>query len=73
MQPDIHDLRPDDGLSLADLFAQYLSRQAQRFEQGEPGPDLGGEVIPHDQVHRTHLGSLQGFLAEIKRTDDVVA
>jgi nicotinamidase-related amidase len=29
------------------------------------------EVIPHDQVHRTHLGSLSGFLAEIKRTDDI--
>lgn len=32
-----------------------------------------GALIPHDQVHRTHLGSLQGFLAEIKSTDDVVA
>jgi nicotinamidase-related amidase len=30
-----------------------------------------GQVIPHDQVHRTHLGSLTGFLAEIKRTDDI--
>jgi nicotinamidase-related amidase len=27
------------------------------------GPD--GVVIPHDQVHRTHLGSLNGFLATI--------
>jgi nicotinamidase-related amidase len=35
------------------------------------GPD--GAVIPADQVHRTHLGSLQGFLAEIKRVSDVVA
>ena len=33
------------------------------------GPD--GEPIPHDVVHRTHLGSLNGFLAEVKRTDDV--
>ncbi len=33
------------------------------------GPD--GETIPADQVHRTHLGSLNGFLAEIKRTDEV--
>jgi nicotinamidase-related amidase len=33
------------------------------------GPD--GVVIPHDLVHRTHLGSLNGFLAEVKRTDDV--
>lgn len=31
-----------------------------------------GQVIPHDQVHRTHLGSLSGFLAEIKRADDLV-
>jgi nicotinamidase-related amidase len=30
-----------------------------------------GQLIPHDQVHRTHLGSLSGFLAEIKRTDDL--
>lgn len=30
-----------------------------------------GQVIPHDQVHRTHLGSLSGFLAEIKRTDEI--
>lgn len=33
------------------------------------GPD--GVVIPHDQVHRTHLGSLNGFLAEVKPTDEV--
>ncbi len=33
------------------------------------GPD--GAVIPHDLVHRTHLGSLNGFLAEVKRTDDL--
>lgn len=32
-----------------------------------------GQVIPHDQVHRTHLASLNGFLAEIKRADDVMA
>jgi nicotinamidase-related amidase len=34
------------------------------------GPD--GAVIPHDQVHRTHLGSLNGFLAEVKRSDEVI-
>ena len=33
------------------------------------GPD--GVTIAADQVHRTHLGSLQGFLADIKRVDDV--
>jgi hypothetical protein len=33
------------------------------------GPD--GELIPHDVVHRTHLGSLSGFLAEVRRTEDV--
>ncbi len=33
------------------------------------GPD--GVLIPHDVVHRTHLGSLNGFLAEVKRTDEV--
>ena len=33
------------------------------------GPD--GEAIDADQVHRTHLGSLNGFLAEIKRTAEV--
>lgn len=27
------------------------------------GPD--GAVVPHDQVHRTHLGSLNGFLATV--------
>jgi nicotinamidase-related amidase len=27
------------------------------------GPD--GALIPHDQVHRTHLGSLNGFLATV--------
>ncbi len=31
-----------------------------------------GAVIPHDQVHRTHLGSLNGFLAEVKRSDEVI-
>jgi nicotinamidase-related amidase len=34
------------------------------------GPD--GVEISADQVHRTHLGSLQGFLADIKRLDDVM-
>jgi nicotinamidase-related amidase len=34
------------------------------------GPD--GAVIPHDQVHRTHLGSLSGFLAEVKRSAEVI-
>jgi nicotinamidase-related amidase len=34
------------------------------------GPD--GEAISADQVHRTHLGSLQGFLADIKRLDDIM-
>jgi nicotinamidase-related amidase len=33
------------------------------------GPD--GEPIPADQVHRTHLGSLQGFLADIARVEDL--
>lgn len=33
------------------------------------GPD--GAMIPHDVVHRTHLGSLNGFLAEVKRTEEV--
>jgi len=32
-----------------------------------------GAPIPADQVHRTHLGSLQGFLAEVRRVDEVVA
>lgn len=30
-----------------------------------------GQVIPHDQVHRTHLASLSGFLAEVQRTDEL--
>ncbi len=33
------------------------------------GPD--GETIPAEQVHRTHLGSLSGFLAEVKPLKDV--
>ncbi len=33
------------------------------------GPD--GETIPAEQVHRTHLGSLSGFLAEVKPVKDV--
>ncbi len=35
------------------------------------GPD--SVVIPHDQVHRTHLGSLDGFLVEVKPSRDVTA
>lgn len=30
-----------------------------------------GSVIPHDQVHRTHLASLSGFLAQVKSSDEV--
>lgn len=30
-----------------------------------------GQVIPAADVHRTHLGSLSGFLAEIRRTEEV--
>jgi hypothetical protein len=33
------------------------------------GPD--GAVIPAADVHRTHLGSLNGFLAEIKRSNEL--
>jgi nicotinamidase-related amidase len=32
-----------------------------------------GGLIPADQVHRTHLGSLSGFLAQIMRVDDLGA
>ena len=35
------------------------------------GPD--GVMIPHDVVHRTHLGSLSGFLADVKRSDEITA
>ena len=31
-----------------------------------------GSIIPHDQVHRTHLASLNGFLAQVTTTDQVV-
>ena len=34
------------------------------------GPD--GETISAEQVHRMHLGSLQGFLADIKYLDDIM-
>ena len=34
------------------------------------GPD--GVVIPHDVVHRTHLGSLNGFLAEVRSSADLI-
>ena len=33
------------------------------------GPD--GAVIPAADVHRTHLGSLNGFLAEVKRSTEL--
>lgn len=33
--------------------------------------DPDGAPIPAEAVHRTHLGSLSGFLAEIKRVDDL--
>lgn len=33
------------------------------------GPD--GALIPHDVVHRTHLGSLNGFLAEVKSSAEL--
>ena len=35
------------------------------------GPD--GVTIPHDVVHRTHLGSLSGFLADVKRSAEITA
>ena len=31
-----------------------------------------GETIPAAQVHRTHLGSLSGFIAEVKPLADVI-
>lgn len=30
-----------------------------------------GETIPAEQVHRTHLGSLSGFLAEVKQLQEL--
>lgn len=32
-----------------------------------------GTVIPHDQVHRTHLASLNGFLATVTTADAVTS
>jgi len=34
------------------------------------GPD--GVAIPAEVVHRTHLGSLNGFLAEVRSTADLI-
>jgi hypothetical protein len=31
-----------------------------------------GALVPAEEVHRTHLGSLSGFLAQIARVDDLV-
>lgn len=36
---------------------------------GVTGPE--GELIPAEQVHRTHLGSLRGFLADVARVGDL--
>ena len=52
-----------------DFPAELCVRWTQALKQVK-GPD--GAVIPHDQVHRTHLGSLNGFLAEVKRSDEVI-
>ena len=41
-----------------------------RWAMDVEGPD--GVVIPHDQVHRTHLRSRNRFLAEVKRTAEVI-
>jgi len=32
-----------------------------------------GTLIPHDQVHRTHLASLNGFLATVTTSDRLMA
>lgn len=34
---------------------------------------LDGQMIPHDVVHRTHLASLNGFIAEVSTADRVIA
>ena len=34
---------------------------------------VDGGVIPAADVHRTHLGSLNGFIAEVKRSTDLTA
>ncbi len=31
-----------------------------------------GATIPHDQVHRTHLASLSGFIAEVKSSAAII-
>jgi len=50
-------------------FAVTLLSDATAAKDVE-GPD--GVLIPHQQVHRTHLGSLKGFLADVKRSDEVI-
>jgi len=47
-----------------------IDAQQEHFAPIGKGP--GGAVIPHDQVHRTHPGSLNGCLAEVKRTAEVI-
>jgi hypothetical protein len=37
-----------DPLSLSELLTRYVGSQVGRLEEGGPGPDLGGEVSPHD-------------------------
>jgi nicotinamidase-related amidase len=32
-----------------------------------------GTLMPHDQVHRTHLASLSGFLAQVTSTDALLS
>jgi hypothetical protein len=50
-------------------FLKPMVAGRRHRRDGRAGPD--GQVVPHDQAHRTHLGSLSGFLAEIKRAADV--
>ena len=54
------------------LEAELRSRGIERVTAAMDVKAPDGAVIPHDQVHRTHPGSLNGFLAEVKRSDEVI-
>ena len=57
------EIHPDARLAPVTVLSDATAAMAVK------GPD--GETIPAEQVHKTHLGGLSGFLTEVKSVKDI--
>ena len=56
-------------LLIIDAQQEYFAPVGKVVLPDGPKAVIDGGVIPHDQVHRTYLASLNGFLVQVTNSD----